>query len=276
MYYFILPNFYRLIIINNYFSYLSETQPNIFNFECKINGQDGNFPYFYWNGGTNLNNYHQFTTYQNLQNLQLDSSANKIVLDCSNPLLTSNNLLDSVQNTLLSLHENGSNEIIVTNPDILLQLKEKYPAYNYIGSPFYYLYDTNFSHIALLHRIRCFSNDLSKYTNISKRLLELSVITPCPNCLNAQSCQLQEWTNILNFKEQSEFSFCSKNKYKILTLQELTEFYKIGIRNFYFDFRSIPFISIDEIENIYLSIFIQPKYQQEIKIKLLKEFHYYE
>lgn len=265
MYYFTLPDFFHFSEINERLITLNHNRKNVFvSQKIQLIGQDGNFPFFYWNGGQNLNKpYTRFTPYEGMESLNLKIGS-KISLDCSNPFLEDTDFQDTNQNILLSLNENGSNEIIITNTNFLKYLKEKYPSYLFIGSPFYYLHDQNLEFIDDLSRIRALPCQLEEVSLIPKSKIELSITESCQFCPNYASCKFDDWNRILNFCSDSSFSLCNKKNNKILTFEEIQVFQKTyGIKYFYFDFSSFDIINID-IAKIYVDLFIKKDFQNEI------------
>ena len=266
MYYFTLPNFYRFYAINTILITLSLENPDFFSWPkiCFL-GQEGNFPFFYWNGSGLLNEDNRFTDYPNLTSVD-ERIHTKVIFDCSNPLLEENDFYDVTQNIMLSLNENGSNEIIISNPLFLKYVQKEYPLYNFIGSPFYEAYDTQFQYLDSLKRVKCFINTINP--QIPKNKIELSLIEPCPNCPNFQSCILTDWHNTYNFSQFSAFSQCLKSKYRVLSQEEIKNYYKQGINHFYFDIRTMPNLSENILIDIYLQVFIKPEFRDIVFIKL--------
>ena len=112
MYYFTLPNFYRFYAINTILITLSLENPDFFSWPkiCFL-GQEGNFPFFYWNGSGLLNEDNRFTDYPNLTSVD-ERIHTKVIFDCRNALLEENVQITGKAN--IKTGEDNEGKYIVT------------------------------------------------------------------------------------------------------------------------------------------------------------------
>lgn len=262
--YITLPEFFNFYNLNMKFIQFCHCNKNCLKYDIEFQGMDGNLPFLYWNGG-NYNRFdHSFISQPIISQFIHDNAHIKIILDCSNPLLENYDFLDNTQNILLQEFDNINSDIIISNLDLLEYIQKKYNFFNFIGSPFFELFSQDFKKI---NKIRQFPNSIN--LNIPQNKIELSLITPCPNCINFKSCQSLEWTNILTFDTQSIFIDCKKEKFHILTENEINNFISQGIKYFYIDCRTIGIITEQFLISLYQNLFIKNEPQF-----LLKYYHY--
>lgn len=264
MLYFTLPNFYHFKDLNNRLINLYRTHLNYFtNTEIQFIAQEGSLPFHYWNGGA-TNNI-GFSNYNEMCNLSLNFSC-ALIYDCSNPLIQQSDLLDSGENINLSLNDNGSNAIIISNPAVMDYIHSKYPYYSFIGSEYYYMYSDDHSN---LKRIRIPFGQEEKFLDYPISKIELSIYESCYDCKDYENCRLKEWQNILNYKHESIFQTCKKTHGQFYNMEQIKKLSKKGYKYFYFDVKHInPQTDLTKMLDVYLQIFIKSEYRDLVDLYL--------
>ena len=142
--YFSLPNFYENFYFNKTFESIIIFHPDwLIKPDIKINFLTGSFPFHSWSGGFNN------CQFQNYSNIYYDiikcnnETRRPFCINCSNILLDKNDYLDTFSHCILSLCENGSNLIEISDLNLYEILKEKYPLYNFILSKEIYFLNPN-------------------------------------------------------------------------------------------------------------------------------------
>lgn len=272
MIYFTLPNFYLYNNLNIKIKEIYKFHPEYFNFNTKLSfsSVDGNFPYFYHNGGDNIN----FSNEIILSKEQIKEIVREdfhYVLDLSNPYLDVTDYFEVRMNAVLQELETGSNLILINNPQLLIFLSKIYPNYKYIGNTEYYKYDKNKEYLNLLDSIRLNYEDLDNeyYQDISKNKINLNITSKCSKCCKDQQelCYQKHCQSFLMFSEHSDIKDCNK-LIKYLDNNKIQNFVKQGYTHFYINTYSVN--DYDFVLNLYLNIFIKPEYYSTVK-QLLNE-----
>lgn len=243
--YFTLPNFYFNLNINNFFYSLSKAKQEYFKLPIAFNCATGNFPYCYWNGGYNNNAIlKQEIGYKHFAEIS-QASFLPLRFNCANVLLQKEDFYDNMGNLILQLNENGSNTIEISNLELYLYLKEKYPTYRFVFSPqAELLYDITPEFINLIAKeddfkiISLFEDktlDLEFLEQINHRKkIELTVNPICNlQCPRYFDCQYYSHKTQYDYSFKNEYKNCNKS----LTYQYRT-----------------PLISLEDIQNTYIPL----------------------
>ena len=137
---FILSDSFYKSSVNNFFREMSIKDKDYF-LDQNINfiGSTISFPFCYWNGSFNFNiNNAPVLLYDNFLNIS-KSTGLPLYLDFSNLLLDEKDFYDRMGEVILSIFQNGSNNIILSNLDFYKYIKSKYPYYKYILSEKFFI-----------------------------------------------------------------------------------------------------------------------------------------
>lgn len=266
MIYITLPNFFFYRDINISLIELSKNKPEYFRDNICFLKQEGAFPFMYWAGEKN---YNLSTAIYSDYELFLNKSIIPLQIDCSNPLLDLNDLNDSTINTMLTVLQNGSNKLIVSNINILEELQKKYPYYNYIGSEFFIASDPELQYLDKLEKIKITYNNLNNYISIPKNKIEVIFNSPCKDCPTV-ACLLKEWEHIYDFKKESYFLNCASINETIANYQWklIEELNQQGYINFCFNTRGMYLKDINYIKTIYINLFVKEEYRDKARLEL--------
>lgn len=283
MLYFTLPNFFEYSKINNYLIFQTQKNSKIFKEPIVITKQSGSFPYFYWNGGIN-NNIGPGIYYQDLIN-SLGLSTVPIRINCSNIFLEQNDFNNVFCNLVLSFYNTGSNQIEVTNLELLSHIDKRYQNFRFVFSnnsniltkltP--QIINQLFDNIDKLDYVISYDQD-SKFFQEIKHLDKIEIIVNpiCPKtCSNKTDCLIAENNSQLNFSEKSCFLNCTKvlpfyENNECLTIDKIKEKYvPLGITHF-----SLQQMPINNMQ--YLLFLSQYFIKSEYQIDFLNKFYYME
>ena len=127
---FIVPGLYENYRINIlFFDYLSQ-HPEYFIPNLNISAIYGNFPFCTWDGGrAYINNRHHSTVeeIQKLQKIYNYDFGIPMRFIFTNKLIEEQDCYDRFNNLVLSICNNGINEIVVNSPILEQYLRENYP-----------------------------------------------------------------------------------------------------------------------------------------------------
>lgn len=239
---FTLPHFYYNFKINNFFTKLSITQPELFYKPVSFTAVSGQFPYCYWNGGfnTNLNSYAFYYDFINC----VKESVLPVRFNCSNIYLQDIDFFDTMGNLILQLNEDYIHSIEISNIKFYQYLKEKYPKYNFVFSKDAN-YISEFSQ-SIIDTILD-SNDFSllqlpiDYKNLenidNKQKIELTAVSACADsCSQYHICRLHEHQAQYNYSNKNNYEICKKRKITtIIPLSQIEEYTTKGFNHFYID-----------------------------------------
>ena len=270
---FILPDFYYNFNLNLYLQDLFKLHPEYFNFpKMKIFAHEGNFPFCFWSG----KNYNQFSEWPTLDSFQsiLNNSGFQLplFLDFSNTKLLKTDYLDCKLNGLIDFFSNGSNTIIISDPEFGKYLKNTYPYYPLIGSENYYLKDQDKKFLNSLKFIKCNNLNVDNlyFQDITKSQIIINFPIGCLECKEKQYQTCQDLYSVENlmFIRDSKLLKCLNIKtpnYNNL-INEINSFNKKGYSHFSFSFP----INFDYLE-FYLKLFIKPEFYYQIKLQVIQE-----
>ena len=280
---FTLPNFYFNFIVNQTFFDLKENFPFYFkNKDINFSYNEGNFSYCYWNGGK-INNLGKGSLYKDFYKFY-SYSRRPYRLNCSNIFLEEKDFDNVMGNLILSLFQNGTNVMEITNLDFYKYIQEKYPNYDFIFSKNGALIqDYNLKLINDLIQVDKFilislpehlNSDLKLLNEIeNKRKIEITINPKCSLlCKNYQQCLINNNSFQYNFSEKNIFDLCEnqiKNYQKnYLSLDILEKDYiSKGFSNFYIE---DTFSNIIDYAVFMIKYFIKTEYQSELLGEITK------
>ena len=263
---FILPNSYFYSQINQSLLDLYAIKRECFLDEIKFIGEEANFAFNIWNGGTLINDF--FLNRADIFSLYKNSTPQTLFIDCSNYNIKNTDIFNIKENLFLDANQTGTNTIIISDINLFYLLKTKYPYYKFATSPFfkgapedYKNFDYYFQYYNKL------DNSLSKH----KSIIILPLNNKCYTCSNYLDCVKKEQDNIYYFKTQSQFRNCVNNNPFILNIPNHKELINTGYHNFSFEDRSVPLFSPIYYLNAYITIFIKDEYKDYIYSLLLED-----
>lgn len=273
MIHFALPDFFFNKDIINYFSFLDIKyfKRDDISFYCAT----GNFSYNYWNGGFN-NNVGETTMYtsiiEDINNINLPLRFN-----CSNIYLQEVDFDNVYNNLILSLGENASNSIAISNLDLLKYLKTHYPNYKYVFSKeanLIYKFTPEIINTILDNEDFLYLQIPEEYgANMEflkeikdKKRIEVPINYICSKqCSRYNNCLRHEHEAQYNFSGYNNFFHCANTNGLnsiIIPFEKIAEYEKIGINHFYIN----PSIINGVEKNLLFLItyFIKEEYQVEV------------
>ena len=277
MIHFALSDFFFNENIINYFSYIDTNylKRKDISFYCAI----GNFPFCYWNGGFN-NNIDTSVVYTDILD-KITNTSIPIRFNCNNVYLTQEDFEDTFANLILSLGENASNSISISNFKLLKFLQERYPNYKYVFSKEANLIEKftpeivntilnneNFLYFQIPEEL---GQNLDFLKQIDKKeKIEVPINYICnKDCNRYNMCLRHEHQAQYNFSGYNNFFHCAKTNglnSTIIPFDQITQYEKIGITHFYLN----PVVDKNKEKSLLFLIdyFIKDEY----KIKVLEEF----
>ena len=253
----ILPNFYNLKILNyNLLDLYIKHKEYFIIDDLNFESAEGSFPFTFWDGsGINnlkISNIPSFASYDIINNFL--NVPYKIGLDISNLKITEENVLyDTQLNLILSILENGSNYIILSNLNFLKLIRDKFPHYYFVGS----LYNTDIYNKELLRQKILFKN--LEENQLQKNKIEVVLPLKCGNCFNFLECKNKEMLQQYTYSENSICNNCEKN-FNIDFNSQIEILSKKGYRTFSFDITGIPKNNIKYMAYFYCINFIKKEY----------------
>lgn len=258
---FILPNAYFYYDLNNHLIDLHVDRPELFKDKINFIGIDANLPFSIWNGGTLIND--TFLNKTEIENLY-QSIAKPLVIDCSNIFISATDIFNLKENIFLEKYHTGLNYIIISDPDFLILLKNKYPYYSFILSPYFPAENITEDIINQCSYIMNYCDKVNPNIPKNKLIIILPINTNCYHCDNFYHCTKQEQENIYNFKTISQFRDCKKNQTYSLYIFNYENLIAQGYCNFCFDDRSFPIRDHVLMTHFYADFFGAYKKNQEI------------
>lgn len=275
MLYFYLPYLSENFTLNNYLKlYVKyKDMSHIFNFDFRIIGQYGNFPYSFFSGDINTclgdNNVVLYDAARNY----CDGTA-VVVIDFSNIFIEEKDLCDAKVKMVLDIFSERGNFISISNPEIKKLIEKEYKGYRFILSENLNLYseipiegiDSLFE-IFEVEKIELPSNyalsNLEKIKNIkNKNKIIIVLQNECSNCSYEvyKNCKIIEHNNQINFSKKSCIESCSEKIYPTDIFNQMEYFKKLGFSNF----KISPMFSYDmeRFNRFLLDFFIKKEYQQ--------------
>ena len=249
---FILPNQYLYGNLNNCLVDLQSTNPDWFKDKIHFFGFEANLPFSIWNGGTLIND--KFLNKNEIQTLY-QSIMKPLVIDCSNVFISATDIFNIKENIFLEQYHTGLNYIIISDPDFLLLLKNKYPYYSYILSPFFPQEKITDEILNQCAYIMNYYNNINETIPKNKIIIILPINEICANCSEFLQCSKEEQRNIYSFKTTSKFRNC-KNLYPYSVFPfNYLQFVQQGYTNFSFDGRSFPLSDTILMAHFYADFF---------------------
>lgn len=272
---FTLPNYFSNRNINAILNNLIRSNPEYFIYKnLSFKGQEGAIPYSYW---SDINYNHTFFSKwpnSNDYSILLDQSYDlPIIFNCANPALLPLDFIDNKMNNILTYFSNGSNQILISNPEFGKILLEKYPFYHLNGSINYQYFDKEKAFVENLQTIKCNFQylDDNYYQDIPKNKIDVVITTFCKCDLQKQNgCKKINDQNILMFMTTSPYINCPAGEFNILRPEEIIKLNKQGYINFSLDMSCIEMTNYDMIIQIYLNLFIKQEYQNVVKTLLMQ------
>lgn len=258
---FSLPFFYENNIINTELTLLYSSNPQYFNFQHLTFTFEGTLPYFYWSS-QNYNNTPTALLVDRNAVTAINNALMPIVLDCSNPHLTLQDMLDVKNNAILNILENGSNKILISNPIVGEYINKKYPAYYLQADVFYQEFDPDKKYLDNITTIRQNQALLNSeyYKDIPKSKIEFCIGASCEHCDKYLNCLKQNTFYRYTFSQRNATLDCPSKQLTLASPEQIKNYIKQGYQNFYFDIADIAPYNQKEIINIYLAVFIKPEY----------------
>lgn len=256
-------------------------KPEAKRFDFVIESNYGSFPYVTWNGNIN-SNFGELCLERNFYEICL-SHPLLIRYDFSNVLLEKNDYWDIHSNIILKNSENGSNQIEISNLDLMQYIQDKYPQYTYVFSKNADL--INPLNTEIINSINSSNNfiliNLPYYFNTEKELLEslinknnieliVGARCKCPK-EQIQKCLLAENYHQLYFNKYSVFQDCAiENKYTDCNeiYEEIKKLKSLGFSHFKID-APAP-IDLKNFNLYLIHSLIKPEYHLEILQALKK------
>ena len=280
-----LPGMYEIYELNKLTIEQFKEQPEIFNKNINIHACYGNFQFCTWEGGR------AFTSSQVHQALKKDiekifdfyNSHNIAVrLVFTNSLLTKENYNNRFENLILSIGNNGLNEIVINNEGLEDYIRNKYKNYNFISSTTKRIINIEESLKEInkpQYKFICLDDDLNSNIDFLKQVpsnlknkIELlcnEVCVPnCPNRINHYKIESKYALsygipcNNIECKAMGNIDSPIVAKYKnTITLDKIYDlYYPLGINQYKLQGRGLNYI-----DNIYTYIryLILPEYQYD-------------
>lgn len=262
----ILPNFYYFLEINKDLVNMKKYHSEYFKTDnISFVAQEGNFPYLYWSGNfVNKNTL----LYPGLNHFLHTNDFIPFTFDCSNPLLQLKDLDDPGNNACLKLGENGSNKILISSYTILLELKKKYPQYNFIGSEQYIITDPDLKGLPNLSRIKIFYKNTELLTKIPINKTEIVLNNACENCSFKDNCLIEYWTNNYYYSNVNNLIACKHTMPITLTWDTIESLNKKGYQYFSFNVNHIDLTDLTAIKYLYINLFIKDEYKDKADLFL--------
>ena len=268
-----LPLMYHNLDFNIKLAYYLK-QNNFSKLPIQVNSFFGSFPFSIFNGGLNLNI--QNDTF--LLNEDIDKILNNknditpFRFDCSNILLSDNDLQNIYQNIILEYGHNSGNFIEVSDFRMLNYLQEKFPNYEFIFSKNSNLINPLTPEIIntileqnifyLLELPNNFKKNLEFLNKIIKKdKIEITIGNKC-TCLNSLNCELKEQEYIVDFSNNTNFYNCKKlNNYtnNNQLLEEINFYKNLGFNHFKID--TPPLVQNQQFKYFLIHNLIKEEYQ---------------
>lgn len=262
---FILPNAYFYLQINKQLFEVYSTKRECFIDEIKFIGEDANFAFNIWNGGTLIND--AFLNKKDIFSLYDDTTPLPLFIDCSNYNIKNTDIFNIKENLFLEAYQTGTNIITISDINLFNLLKTKYPYYKFATSPFFNGKQEDYKNFDYYFQ---YYNKLDDSLPKHKTIIILPLNNKCYTCPNYLDCIKKEQDNIYYFKTQSQFRNCVNNQPFILNIPDYKKLIKKGYNNFSFEDRSVPLFSPLYYLNTYITIFVKDEYKDYIYNLLLE------
>jgi hypothetical protein len=128
-----LPGFCYFKVLNLTVIDLMKTYPSSFREGYCVGSVYGTFPGAIWNGGRTVLG---FTSKNDVERTLKEYNSRKVPLrfTWTNPLIGEDQTKDTLCNLIMSLAENGMNQVLVNSPVLEDYLRKKYPGFQYVSS----------------------------------------------------------------------------------------------------------------------------------------------
>lgn len=262
---FILPNGYFYLELNNKFIDLVHFKQSFFKNQLNFIGINANFPFNIWNGGTLIND--SFLNKEEIENLYNNKITKPLIIDCSNIFISATDVFNLKENIFLQKYHTGLNYIIISDPNFLLLLKNKYPYYSFILSPYFPKEEITEDLINNCTYIINYYNAINENIPKNKVIVMFPTNKNCYICDDFIHCSKKEQENIYKFKTISQFRTCLKdeieNNYQ-LNIFDYQKYIEQGYINFQFDDRAFPLKNNQLMAHFYSDFFAKQEYNQEV------------
>ena len=280
--------FYDAEDIYEKFFQLKEKSPYIFYNNVKLSKIFGSFPNMVWNGGGY--SFGEMPLIEEIEQISINYYYKDIplLLTCTNPCLEKTDIYDRYCNTILSILDNGKNEIMVSSPYLEEYIRKNYPNYkinkSIIASEFDYDLNealNNYNTVVLPRRYAKDFNYLNNSIALNNRhRVEILCNDPCPiDCpylyshykefgktqMYQKSIYCSEVDCKMPFRKQYPWE---RDKSQIITYDEIVEKYlPLGYTEFKISGRN----NINHVIYNLVNYFIKPEYQTQVFLYLLEE-----
>ena len=195
MIYYYIPDFFWHYNVNLKLIELIETEPQMFYDDFKIGAVFGNFPNCIWNGGGITNGRHVDAEEMVLISKRFNLHKIPLRLTMTNPIIEDTDVYDRYCNYIMQNLNNGTNQVLISNPKLEKYIREKYPKYpvirSILASENQYYDDSDKYYMSVLRRHK--NNDIEFLKSIkNKDKIEILVNETCEeDCPRAYSHYLE-------------------------------------------------------------------------------------
>lgn len=258
---FILPNAYFYSQLNNCLVQSFKINTKLFKDKINFIGENANLPFSIWNGGTLIND--KFLNKNEIEKLY-ELETLPLIIDCSNIFISASDIFNLKENIFLNKYHTGLNYIIISDPNFLILLKNKYPYYSFILSPYFPQENITNELIDKCTFIMNYYNNINSNIPKNKLLIILPINEICYMCKKFLYCSKEEQENIYNFKTISQFRGCIENQPYTLQILNYNIFNEKGYTNFIFDERAFPLRDQILMAHFYADFFGIQGHNQEV------------
>ena len=280
-----LPGFCYFKVLNLTVIDLMKTYPSSFREGYCIGSVYGTFPGAIWNGGRTVLG---FTSKNDVERTLKEYNSRKVPLrfTWTNPLIGEDQTKDTLCNLIMSLAENGMNQVLVNSPVLEDYLRKKYPGFQYVSSTTKRIVDSG----ALQEELKkdyfmvVLDYDLNHDETVLKSLepeaqrVEILVDEICfPNCPKRLEHYRDEGEKQLQYEvappfdcpnrqQKKSFQDC-KNRPAFISKEALSDYIDRGFENFKLVGRGLP---IELVMESYLYYLVREEEQEFIRREITK------
>ena len=285
---FYLPEFFYKFNLNSKFVMLQKERPEVFRDGAVISGVYGCFPTSIWNAGRCMSGY---CSKENMENTSKFYNENGVSIryTYTNQLIEEKHLYDTFCNLSMEVNNNGMNDVIVYSELLEKYIRENYPSYGIISSTTKRILNDK----TLLEELeKGYKLVVIDYNyNNSELLFESPIVDHAGNiellvnayCRDNCSIRCDHYKALseqqITYAETSDFPMCNnivedfytvmKTRKSFIKVEDLYGKYAdAGYRHFKIEGRTNN--NFDVLES-YIYYMIKPEYQNEIRLRLIKE-----
>ena len=279
---FYIPDFYYKYNLNIKLIQLIKAHPEYFIDGLKIGAVYGTFPSAIWNGGRVFRGFADAenidATIRGFNDLEVP-----VRFTFTNCMLEQEHVYDTYCNLIMSIANNGMNEVLVNNKYLEEYLLEKYPNFKYIMSTtkcersLDAINESCKKYHLVVPDYRDTVNDEFLFGLLDKDKIEILINPYCsPECKRRSehykvlSKQQLGFSTINNFScadEQNSF-IDVLTKYKtVMKTNDIEKLINMGFKNFKIEGRTNH--NADVIES-YVYYMVQPEYKDKVRLELIK------